>query len=122
MPIKKRTRVVADAEVNVEPEASELLFEAEDVAELLAEATGEVVDVTADSDQVVFSVGEGEDAQEFTAVPEEGAEILESSSRNLRGKRTVSASRRPARQSSRRPVKASTRRPAKTIRKIPSSK
>ena len=122
MPIKKRTRVVADAEVNVEPEASELLFEAEDVAELLAEVTGEVVDVTADSDQVVFSVGEGEDAQEFTAVPETDAEILESSRRNLRGKRTVSASRRPARQSSRRPVKASTRRPAKTIRKIPSSK
>jgi hypothetical protein len=55
---KRGRRIVADAEVA--PEAMDLLFEAEDVAELVAEVTGDVVEVTADGDEVVFSVGEGE--------------------------------------------------------------
>ena len=62
---RKSRRILSDSEVNVAPEASDLLFESEDVAELLAEVTGQVVDVTADSNEVVFSVGEGDEAETF---------------------------------------------------------
>lgn len=108
--------------VDVAPEASDLLFEAEDVAELLAEVTGEPVEVTADQDTVVFAVGD----EEFTVEAEGDEEVLESVRKPLRGKRPVSASRKSA--ASKRPVAASRRvppRPAKTgktIRKLPSSK
>ena len=81
-----------EAEVTVDPEATELVFEAEDVAELLAEATGEEVAVTVDTDAVVFTVGE----DEFTVEPEGDEEILESSRKVLRGKKPVKASRKVA--------------------------
>ena len=51
----RRNRVVADEEigvVDVAPEASDLLFEAEDVAELVAEVTGQDVEVAVDEDAV----------------------------------------------------------------------
>lgn len=77
-----------DAGATVAPEATDLLFEAEDVAELVAEVTGETVEVTADEDQVVFSVGDAE----YTVEAEGDEEVLETSRRALRGKRPVRAS------------------------------
>lgn len=117
---KNGTRVVAETEVS--PEATDLLFETEDVAELLAEATGEVVtaDTTDDGNTVVFEVGEGEETEVFEVTAEGDEEILEASTRKLAGKSRVAASkatRRPARRAAKAPVKAS-----KQIRKVPSSK
>ena len=82
-------------EVDVAPEATDLLFEAEDVAELVAEVTGEEVAVTVDDDSVSFEVGE----DVFTVEPEGDEEILES--RKIpASKKSVKASkvikRRPA--------------------------
>lgn len=117
----KGRRIVAEDEINVAPEATDLLFEAEDVAELVTEITGQPVEVTADGDAVTFAVGEGEAIDEYTVTAEGDEEILESSRRMLRGKRQVSASRRPMarrpvsasrRPMARRPVSASTARPA----------
>lgn len=112
-----------EGEVTVAPEASELLFEAEDVAELVAEVTGEAVEVEVDEDVVTFAVGE----DTFVVEAEGDEEVLESVRKPFRGKkavrasrsaatrRPVSASRRPAsRTSGRKPVKAS-----KVIRKVP---
>jgi hypothetical protein len=81
---------VEDASV----EESELLFEAEDVAELIAEITEQPVDVTTDTDtdEVVFTVGE----DEYTITPEGDEEVVEES-RKIRSARKVSASRRAAR-------------------------
>ena len=61
-----------EAPVDVAPEAMDLLFEAEDVAELVAEITGQDVEVTADEDAVVFSVGDAD----FTVEPEGDEEIV----------------------------------------------
>lgn len=103
--IQKR-RIVANEEVDtqVAPEATDLLFEAEDVAELVAEVTGQAVEVTAEENQVTFAIGE----DEYVVEAEGDEEILEASRRTFRGKRTVAAS---------------TNRTAapKTIRKVPSS-
>lgn len=96
----------AEGDVSVAPEATDLLFEAEDVAELLAEVTGEAVEVTADEDQVVFAVGE----EEYTAIAEGDEEVLEATRKSFRGKRRVSASRRVAGRKA--PVAASRRTPA----------
>lgn len=88
----QRRRITAnanpDAGATVAPEASDLLFEAEDVADLVAEVTGEPVDVTADDNTVVFAVGE----DEYTVEAEGDEEVLEAARRPLRGKRTVAAS------------------------------
>lgn len=83
----------------VAPEASDLLFEAEDVAELVAEITGQAVEVTADEDVVTFAVGD----EEYTVEADGDEEILEASRRAFRRKRTISAStnRRPVRGNSR---------------------
>lgn len=78
----------------VDPAATDMLFEAEDVAELVAEVTGDEVTVEVDdeSDAVIFTVGE----EEFTVEPEGDEEILEASRKSLRGKSSVKASRKPA--------------------------
>ena len=97
--INKRSRVVAEEELDtqvggeavVEPEASDLLFEAEDVAELVAEITGEDVEVTADEGSVVFAVGE----DEYTVEAEGDEEVLEAVRRPLKNKKAVKASRKP---------------------------
>lgn len=97
--INKRSRVVAEEELDtqvggeavVEPEASDLLFEAEDVAELVAEITGEDVEVTADEDSVVFAVGD----DEYTVEAEGDEEVLEAVRRPLKNKKAVKASRKP---------------------------
>ena len=64
----QRKRIVADEELDttpaatadVDPEATDLLFETEDVAELVAEVTGEPVEVTVEDDSVKFAVGDDE--------------------------------------------------------------
>ena len=77
-------------DVEVAPEATELLFETEDVAQLLAEVTDEevAVDVDDDSEEIVFTVGE----DEYTVEPEGDEELLEASNRLCRGRRSVKAS------------------------------
>ena len=93
---KKRRRAIRaneemmEGEVMVAPEATDLLFEAEDVAELVAEVTGQDVEVVADEDTVVFTVGE----DEFTVEAEGDEEILESVRKNIRGKKPVAASKK----------------------------
>lgn len=82
-------RVFADAEIDVAPEATELLFEADDVAELVAEVTGEDVSVEVADEGVEFTVGE----DVITVEPEGDEELLEASTR-IRGRKAVKASTR----------------------------
>ena len=85
------------ADVEVDPDASELLFEAQDVAELIAEVTEKPVEVTADEDTVVFSV----DGTEFTVEADGAEEVLESRKvrgRSVKASRKVRCARRPAAQ------------------------
>ena len=84
---------VEEPDVFVEDAASTLLFEAEDVAELVAEITEQDVDVTIDdeADSVTFAVGD----DEYVITPEGDEEIVESSTKKFRSRR-VSASRKVA--------------------------
>lgn len=108
---------VSVGEITVAPEATELVFETEDVAQLVAEVTGEDVEVVADEDAVTFNVGD----EDFIVEADGTEEILESSRRVFRGKRPVSAAHRTNRRTSR-PVSASTRSAAarrnRTVRRI----
>lgn len=72
------------------PVEEEILFEASDVAEVLAEVTGEPVDYTLDDEttEVTFTVGD----DEITVTPEGDEEVVEESTR-VRG-RKVSASQK----------------------------
>ena len=97
---------VANEEVTVDDAATELLFEAEDVAQLVSEVTGSPVDVTVDEDEVVFTVGD----DEYTVTPEGDEEVVEQSTRMRRNARRVQASRRMVRPARR--VEASRRVPA----------
>ena len=65
-----------EGSVSIDPEATDLLFETDDVAQVIAEVTGEDVDVTVDdeSGEVEFGVGDNV----FTVTPEEDTEVLES--------------------------------------------
>lgn len=85
---KKGMKKRVMANTDVAPEASELLFEAADVAELVAEVTGEDVEVTAEGDTVVFDIGE----EQFTVEAEGTEETVESATRMPRGKRRIAAS------------------------------
>lgn len=91
---EKITEEAPAAEATVDPAATDMLFEAEDVAELVAEVTGEEVTVEVDDadDSVIFTVG----TEEFTVEPEGDEEILEASTKSLRGKAPVRASRKAA--------------------------
>lgn len=92
--MKPRTkRIMSDTEVA--EEAADLLFEAEDVAELIAEITGEDVNVEADETAVTFDVA----GEKFTCEAEEDDEVVESASRIRRNARQIKASakRRPMR-------------------------
>jgi len=91
-------------EEEVPAEESELLFEVEDVAEVLAEVTGEPVDYTVDDEttEVTFTVGD----DEITVTPEGDEEVVEESTR-VRG-RKIAAARRMRRQAARK-VSASRR-------------
>lgn len=80
-----------DGAVEVSPDATDLLFESEDVADLLAEVTGEDITVEVNDDSVNFIVGD----DVYVAEPEEGeeVEVLESSRKRIAGKRPVRANR-----------------------------
>ena len=122
----KTKKIVADEEVAVAPEAADLLFEAEDVAELIAEVTDKVVEVTADGDEVTFAVGDaeaGEDVEEYAVTAEGDEEVLEASNKSIRGKAPVAASRRPMARKpmASRPVSAS-RRPIPARRPVSASR
>lgn len=114
MYIQKRKITAADEvemdDTVVDPQASDLLFEAEDVAELVAEVTGQPVEVTADDsgNSVTFAVGK----DEYTVEAEGDEEVLEAVRKTFRGKKAVAAStnRKPAQKNGR------------MIRKVPSSK
>lgn len=129
----QRRRIVADSEIDetindtavndedvaVDPEASDLLFEAEDVAELVAEVTGQAVDVTVDDDQVTFAVGE----DEYTVEPEGDEEIVESARRIPSRKRKVAAStRKPARRPANRQRRVAASRTTRPARRVTRSK
>ena len=74
-------------DVVIDPSATELVFETEDVAQLIAEVTGDTVEVEADEDAVVFTVGDAD----YTVEPEGDEEILETSRKVMRGKRPVAS-------------------------------
>jgi hypothetical protein len=76
---------VEEEAVVIDPSATELVFETEDVAQLIAEVTGDTVEVEADEDTVVFTVGDAD----YTVEPEGDEEILETSRKVLRGKKSV---------------------------------
>lgn len=99
-----------EADVNVDPEATELLFETDDVAQLVAEVTEMPVDVVVDEDEVVFTVGD----VDYTVEPEGDEELLAAATRVRRGKKPVKASKRftPSKKS----VKAGTN--ARASRKV----
>lgn len=99
----KTRRVMADTEVA--EEVVELLFEANDVADLIAEVTGEDVTVESDGDVAEFTVGE----ETYTCEPDAGADTVESSTR-VRRRNSVKAS-------TRRPVRA-----GRTVKKLPRRK
>jgi hypothetical protein len=125
--VEEQTTAVAEeaGDVDVAPEAVDLLFEATDVAEVIAEITNEDVEVDTDDEtgEVVISVGEGENKEEYVVTPDGDEEFVESSKRVAR-KATVKASRKPARRPMvKRPVSASKKvarpvRSARTVRKI----
>lgn len=107
MRIQKKTRraIRANEDIDIAPEATELLFEAEDVAQVVAEATGEDVVVDVTEDGVEFTVGEGEDADVFTVEPEGDEELLEASTRIRKRSVKASTSRRNSPRSARRTVR-----------------
>ena len=129
----KRRRIVAEAEIDpqmdapvedvdmpaddagdvtVDEEATDLLFETDDVAQLVAEVTGEDVDVSVDDETGEVSFGVGQD--EFTVAPEGDEEILEA--RRMPKKPAVKASTRTRRFSpSKKTVSAS--RKTRTVRR-----
>ena len=121
--VESEGEVEGEGEVVIDPEATDLLFESEDVAELIAEITGESVEVSVEDDSVAFAIGE----DVYTVEAEGDEEILEASSKAvLRGKRTVAASTRrqvPARRKpAARPVSASTQsRASRPVRKVPTN-
>lgn len=90
-PARRTRRVMAEEMVEVAPEATELLFETEDVAELIAEVTDSevVVDIDEETEEITFTV----DEVPYTVEPEGTEEILESSRKSLKGKNPVKASR-----------------------------
>lgn len=109
--IEKR-KITAGEEIEVAPEATDLLFEAEDVAELVAEVTDEEVtaEVT-DDGSVEFTVGEDDI---YTVTPEGDEEVLEAVTKVFKNKKSVKASRNNNKKAA---VKAS-----RVIKKVPNKK
>lgn len=81
---------VEDAPIEDEAVQEELLFEAEDVAQLLAEYSGEPVDYTVDDEttEVTFTVGD----EELTVTPEGDEEVVEQSTR-VRGQKIAASTK-----------------------------
>ena len=103
--------------VSVDPEATDLLFETDDVAQLLAEVTGQDVDVTVDdeADTVTFGVGENE----FTVEPEGDEEVLESVRIPRRASSVAASNRQTAYKQ--RCISANSSRQASTRRRVSAS-
>lgn len=82
---------VEDTDVEVSPEATELLFETEDVAQLLAEVTQQPVDVdtTDNGESVEFTVGD----DVYTVESEGDEEVLESVRKPFKRKKAIKSSR-----------------------------
>ena len=78
-----------EPEVIVDDEAAELLFEAEDVAQLIAEVTELPVEVTVDDEEVKFAIGN----DEYTVTAEGDEEVVEQSTRVRKSAKTVRAGR-----------------------------
>ncbi len=111
MRVGKKRNIAAGEEVEVAPEATDLLFETEDVAELLAEVTEqEVTAETTEDGSVEFAVGEDDI---YTVTPEGDEEVLEAVRKPLQEKKSVKASKNNDKSS----VKAS-----RVIRKVPTKK
>lgn len=92
---KKARRVTAGEDVDVTPEASEILFQADDVADVIAEVTGE--DVSADiadeeTGAVEFTVGDPETGDSYIVEPDGDEEQVESATKAAPRKRAVKAS------------------------------
>lgn len=85
----KRKKVFAneEAEVVVAPEVTELLFETEDVAELVAEITGKDVEVEADEDSISFTVGDSV----YTVEADGDEEIVETSRKAPKSAKAIAA-------------------------------
>lgn len=83
--MRPRTKRVV-AETEIDESATDLLFEVEDVAQLIAEVTGEDVAVEADGTAVTFDVA----GDTFTCEADEETETVESS-RKVVGRKPVSA-------------------------------
>lgn len=97
MKTNRRRRVIRANEEVVVPE-TDLLFEAEDVAELVSEITGEDVEVAAEEDAVTFTVGN----EEYTVEAEGTEEVVESARSTRRSARSIQASRTLGRSATRR--------------------
>lgn len=92
---KKDRRVTAGEEVDVTPEASEILFQADDVADVIAEVTGE--DVSADiadeeTGAVEFTVGDPDNGDSYIVEPDGDEEEVESATKCASRKRAVKSS------------------------------
>lgn len=92
---KKARRVTAGEEVDVTPEASEILFQADDVADVIAEVTGE--DVSADiadeeTGAVEFTVGDPDNGDSYIVEPDGDEEEVESATKCAPRKRAVKSS------------------------------
>lgn len=85
----KKDRKPVKADTNVDSAASDLLFEAEDVAQLVAEITGEDVEVTADENEVTFEVA----GESYTCEAEGDEEVVEMSVKARKPMRKLTASR-----------------------------
>lgn len=92
MKLNKDKKRMIKANADIAPEATDLLFETEDVAQLIAEITGQDVEVTADENEVTFDIGE--EFGSFTVEADGGEEIVESSVRSMRKRNSVTASRK----------------------------
>lgn len=80
------------ANTDIAPEATDLLFEVEDVAQVIAEITGEDVEVTADANEVTFDIA-GDEYGSYTVEAEGDEEVVEGSVRAKKSGRKVTASR-----------------------------
>ncbi len=92
IPQRPRTKRVF-AETEVAEEAADLLFEAEDVAQLVAEITGEDVAVEADGTSVTFDVA----GETYTCEADEDIEDVEASRKIRTSKRIAASKTIPAR-------------------------
>ena len=88
MRILSKSRAIK-SETEIPEEATELLFEAQDVADLVAEVTGEDVEV---AESATFTVGD----TDYTVEAEGTEEVVAEARRVSRGSRSVNSSRRPA--------------------------